>query len=295
VDTALMLVLRQVLDLVLGDLARAAGAAAQLAERFRSTPMVARTLLQHALPTTFGRKAAGWLVSLEEVASTLHQVRRHRLAVQLGGPEGTLAGLGEHGPQVVDELASELHLATPVVPWHTDRTRVAEAASALALSAGISAKIALDVSLLMQNEVAEAFEPALAGRGGSSSMPGKRNPAMSATVSAAWRRAQGLSAVLLGTLAQEHERAAGAWQAEALTLSELCRAAGAAVSVTADILAGLEIDPARMAKNLALTQGEQPSGLGGPSGLNGPPAWLGPAENFVDRALAMYRKAAADA
>jgi 3-carboxy-cis,cis-muconate cycloisomerase len=242
--------------------------------------MVARTLLQHALPTTFGRKAAGWLVALDEVASGVERVRRHRLAVQLGGPEGTLAALGEHGPQVVNELACQLGLLVPVVPWHTDRTRVAEAANALALSAGASAKIALDVSLLMQSEVAEAFEPALAGRGASSSMPGKRNPAMSATVSAAWRRAQGLSAVLLGTLAQEHERAAGAWQAEALTLSELSRAAGGCVSVTADILSGLEVDPARLAQNLALNQA-QAAAEGGP-----PPAWLGAAEDFVDRALA---------
>lgn len=289
VDTALMLVLRQVLDVVLGDLARAAEAAEHLAGRFRSTPMVARTLLQHALPTTFGRKAAGWLVALDEAASGLARVRRHRLAVQLGGPEGTLAGLGKYGPQVVSEVGAELGLLVPVVPWHTDRTRVAEAANALALSAGVSAKIALDVSLLMQNEVAEAFEPALPGRGASSSMPRKRNPAMSATVSAAWRRAQGLSAVLLGTLAQEHERAAGAWQAEALTMSELSRAAGGCVSVTADILSGLEVDPARMAQNLALTQAQAASAAAGT-----PPEWLGPAEGLVDRALAMHREGTRD-
>jgi 3-carboxy-cis,cis-muconate cycloisomerase len=282
VDTALMLVLRQVLELVLGDLARAAEGAAGLAERYRSTPMVARTLLQHALPTTFGRKAAGWLVAVGEVTDHLDYIRRHRLAVQLGGPEGTLSALGPHGPDIVEALARELDLPAPVMSWHTDRTRVAEAAGALALAAGVAAKIALDVSLLMQNEVGEAFEPAAAGRGGSSSMPHKRNPAMSATVGAAWRRAQGLSAILLGAAAQEHERAAGAWQAEALTFSELCRAAGGAVSVSADIVSGLEVDPARMAHNLGPALG--PMATGGEA-----PAWLGPAEALVDRALAQYR------
>jgi len=314
VDTALMLVLRQVLDLVLDDLARAAEATARLAQRYRSTPMVARTLLQQALPTTFGRKAAGWLVALDEVTGSLRHIRHHRLAVQLGGPEGTLAALGEHGPRVVDELASELGLAAPVMSWHTDRTRVAEASGALALAAGVTGKIALDVCLLMQNEVGEAFEPVAPGRGGSSSMPHKRNPAMSAAVLAAWRRAHGLSAILLGAVAQEHERAAGAWQAEALTFSELCQAVGGAVSVTADILSGLEVDPARMAHNLALaepralayglltsegpTRVEVPApGWLGPAdvpGWLGPadvPGWLGPAEALVDRALAMHDKA----
>jgi 3-carboxy-cis,cis-muconate cycloisomerase len=290
VDTALMLVLRPVLDLVLGDLARAADAAASLAERFRSTPMVARTLLQHARPTTFGRKAAGWMVALDEVAGTLSHIRRHRLAVQLGGPEGTLADLGEHGPRVVDDLASDLGLAVPVMSWHTDRTRVAEAAGALALAAGAAGKIALDVCLLMQNEVGEAFEPAAAGRGGSSSMAHKRNPAMSAAVIAAWKRAQGLSAILLGAVAQEHERAAGAWQAEALTFSELCQAAGGAVSVAADILSGLEVVPDRMAHNLALSLGPARGHEMPPTGASAP-SWLGSAEALVDRALALHRKA----
>jgi 3-carboxy-cis,cis-muconate cycloisomerase len=288
VDTALMLVLRQVLDLVLGDLARTAEAVAGLAERYRSTPMVARTLLQHALPTTFGRKAAGWLVAVVEVTDNLDHIRRHRLAVQLGGPEGTLAALGPHGPRVVEELASELGLSVPVMAWHTDRTRVAEAAAALALAAGGAAKIALDVSLLMQNEVGEAFEPAAEGRGGSSSMPHKRNPAMSATVGAAWRRAQGLNAILLGAVAQEHERAAGAWQAEALTFSELCRAAGGAVSVSADIASGLEVDTVRMAHNLGLGHDPAP-GTGRGANQGEAPAWLGAAEALVDRALAQYR------
>jgi 3-carboxy-cis,cis-muconate cycloisomerase len=282
VDTALMLVLRQVLALVATDLARAGDAAADLAQRYRSTPMTARTLLQHALPTTFGRKAAGWLAALREASTAVDDVRRHRLAVQLGGPAGTLDALGDRGPGVVDELASELALLVPVLPWHTDRTRVVEAAGALAMAAGTAGKIALDVSLLMQTEVGEAFEPPAEGRGGSSSMPHKRNPAMATSVTAAWLRANGLHAIVLGAMAQAHERAAGAWQAEALTLSDLCRAAGGAVSVTADILAGLEVDTARMGDNLGLTK---QGGLGERGALQ-----LGSAAAFVDRALDEYRR-----
>jgi 3-carboxy-cis,cis-muconate cycloisomerase len=285
VDTALMLVLRQALGLILGDMDRAKEAAAGLAERYRSAPMAARTLLQQALPTTFGRKAAGWLVALSEVTDGLEHVLHHRLALQLGGPAGTLASLGEHALGVVDEVASELGLLVPVLPWHTDRARVVEASSALALCAGAAAKVALDVSLLMQTEVGEVFEPFAPGRGGSSSMPHKRNPAMAASVTAAWRRAQGQSAVLLAAMPQEHERAVGAWQAEPETISELCRSVAGAVSVTADILEGLEVDTARMARNLDL--GKDALGDDVPDVSRS----LKPAEALVDRALASYRKA----
>jgi 3-carboxy-cis,cis-muconate cycloisomerase len=255
VDTALMLVLRRVLDLVLGDLARLSGAAAELAERHRATLTAARTLLQHASPTTFGRKAAGWLLAAVEATRVLREVRRHRLAVQLGGPAGTLAALGPRGPEVVEGLAAELGLEAPVLPWHTDRTRVAEISSALALAAGVAGKIALDVSLLMQTELSEVFEPHASGRGASSALPHKRNPAMAAEILAAARRAQALAGVVLAGMAQEHERAVGAWQAEWQTVSELSRAAGGAVAFCADMLAGLEVDPGRMAANLAMTRG----------------------------------------
>ena len=254
-DSALMLVLRQVLDLVLGDLARLAGAAAGLAGRHRSTLMAARTLLQQAAPTTFGRKAAGWLVAAVDATKDLRAVRRDRLAVQLGGPAGTLAALGESGPAVMDALASELGLDAPVLPWHTDRSRVAEISSGLALVAGVAGKVALDVSLLMQTEVSEVFEPRAAGRGASSALPHKRNPAMAVEVLAASRRAQALAGVVLSGMAQENERAVGAWQAEWQTVPELSRAAGGAVAFSADMLAGLEVDPRRMADNLAMTRG----------------------------------------
>jgi 3-carboxy-cis,cis-muconate cycloisomerase len=255
IDTALMLVLRRVTDLVLGYLGRLAGAAADLAERYRAVPMVARTLLQHALPTTFGRKAAGWLVAVVDAGEDLRHVRKHRLAVQLGGAAGTLAALGEQGPSVVEALAAELGLEAPALPWHSDRTRVVQISSALALCAGVAGKVALDVSLLMQTEVGEASEPPAEGRGTSSALPHKRNPAMSAEVLAANRRAQGLAAIVLGGGPHEHERAVGAWQSEWQTLLELSRAAGGAVAVAAEMVSGLQLDTARMAKNLELTRG----------------------------------------
>jgi 3-carboxy-cis,cis-muconate cycloisomerase len=255
IDTALILVLRRVTDLVLADLGRLARAAAMLAKEHRSTLAAARTLLQHAGPTTFGRKAAGWLVAVMEVGDNLREARRSRLAVQLGGPAGTLASLGGAGPRVVELVAAELGLEVPALPWHTDRTRVAEVSCALALCAGTAGKVALDVSLLMQTEVSEVFEPSAAGRGASSSLPHKRNPAMAAEVLAACRRAEALAGVVLSGMVQEQERAVGAWQAEWQTVPELARAAGGAVSFAADMLAGLEVSPARMAQNLASTRG----------------------------------------
>ena len=254
-DTALMLVLQRGLELVSDDLHRLSGAAAALAEEHRSTLIAARTLLQHAAPTTFGRKVAGWLVAIVEVGQVLTEVRRRRLAVQLGGPAGTLAALGTSGPAVVEALASELGLGVPVLPWHTDRTRVVEVSSALALAAGVAAKIALDVALLMQTEVSEAFEPSAAGRGASSALPHKRNPSMAAEIMADGRRAAALAGAVLAGMAQEHERAVGGWQAEWQTMSELARAAGGAVAFAADLLGGLEVDRTRMENNLALTRG----------------------------------------
>ena len=278
-DTATMLVANDALGLVEADLGELAGAAAGLAQEHRSTLSVARTLLQHAAPTTFGAKAAGWLVAAVEAATSVREARRRRLAVQLGGPAGTLAGLGPAGPRLVEGLAGELGLLVPPLPWHTDRTRVAELAGALGRSAGVAAKVALDVALLMQTEVGEVREPAAPGRGGSSSLPHKRNPAMAVTVGAAWRLAQGHVAVLLGAMAQEHQRAAGAWQAEQLAFTELCRAAGGAVAVTAEMLSGLEVDPARMAANLQMSEG-----------LVDARGSTGSAELFVDRALSLYQE-----
>jgi 3-carboxy-cis,cis-muconate cycloisomerase len=233
-------------------------------------------VLQQAAPTTFGRKAAGWLVALNEGGDAVRHTGQHGLAVQLGGPAGTLSALGRAGPTVVQDVASLLGLAVPVLPWHTDRSRVVAAAGALVLCAGTAAKIALDVSLLMQNEVDEVREPPLPGRGASSSMAHKCNPSMATAVNAAWRRALGSYGVILGAMAQEHERAAGAWQAEPETMSELCRSAGGAISVVADMLEGLEVNTEAMAKNLAA------SVVGSEATMS--------TELLVDKALADHRK-----
>lgn len=265
-DTAAALVAWRALTPVLDDLAAAASAAAVLADRHRDTVMVARTLLQHALPTTFGLKAAGWLVALDEARAALAEVRDNRLAVQFGGAAGTLAALGSAGTTVLGLLAEELGLAEPTVPWHTNRVRVAQLAGALGATAGVVGKIALDVVLLAQSEVAEVAEAdALfsaeaiqnrptapeGGRGGSSAMPHKRNPIGAILVSAGTRRVPGLVATLLGAMPQEHERAAGAWHAEWEPLSELLRLVGGAAAGIREVLAGLRVDAARMGENLA--------------------------------------------
>jgi 3-carboxy-cis,cis-muconate cycloisomerase len=254
-DSALMLVIGRATDLVVDHLDDLASAAATLAQRHRSTPMAARTLLQQALPTTFGAKASGWLVATLEAAETVHRARQRCKVVQLGGAAGTLASLGDSGPRVVEAVAAELGLGVAVMPWHSDRTRVVEMACALAMATGVAGKISSDVALLMQTEVGEAFEPAAAGRGGSSALPQKRNPAMAAVVGAAVRRTNGLAGVILGCMVQEHERAVGAWQAEWQAMTGLLQSTGGALSTTAEMLAGLDVDARRMASNLDITRG----------------------------------------
>jgi 3-carboxy-cis,cis-muconate cycloisomerase len=252
VDTAAMQVARIALDLILVDLRGAADAAAALARDHRDTPMAARTLLQQAVPTTFGLKAAGWLVALDAAAERLETVRATRLAVQLGGAAGTLASLGPDGPAVVRELARLLGLAEPLLPWHTDRTRIAELAGALGETAGVVAKPARDVILLSQTEVGEVRE---AAGGGSSTMPHKQNPVASIAALACARRAPALAGALLGSMDHEHERAAGAWHAEWAPLMDLLVAVGAAASWLRECLSGLGVDVERMRSNLDTTGG----------------------------------------
>jgi 3-carboxy-cis,cis-muconate cycloisomerase len=214
IDTAWSLVAVRALGPILDDLDGAAGACAGLAENHRATVMAGRTLGQQALPITFGLKAAGWLAALDEAAAGLDQIRRERLAAQLGGAAGTLASFGTDGVEVVRVYAAELGLAEPALPWHTNRTRVAELAGALGVAAGALGKLGLDVTLLAQTELGEVTEAAEEGRGGSSTLPHKRNPVGAVLVVAATRRVPGLVATVLGSMAQEQERAAGAWHAE---------------------------------------------------------------------------------
>jgi len=253
-DTAAMLIVARSLPLIDADLTQLAAGCAGLAERHRSTPMAGRTLLQHALPITFGQKAAGWLVAALDARAALRNVVP-RLAVQLGGAAGTLAALGDAGPEVLRSLALDLGLAEPVLPWHTDRTRVAEVASALGLVAGTGAKIAFDVALMMQTEIAEVQEPAAPGRGGSSTLPHKRNPVGAAAVGAAERHATSLVGLLLAGMVQEHERAVGAWQAEWEALGSLLRVAGGIAARVAETVVGLEVSTDAMARNLRQSGG----------------------------------------
>ncbi|RTM14495.1 MAG: 3-carboxy-cis,cis-muconate cycloisomerase [Bradyrhizobiaceae bacterium] len=255
IDTATMLTLRAGIDALDVDLSRAIKGFAALARSHRNTAMVARTWLQHALPMPFGLKAAEYASSLARARCRLRRLRREGLALQFGGAAGTLAALGDKGLVVAERLARELDLPLPEAPWHTHRDRIAEAASCLAILAGSCGKIARDVSLLMQTDVAEAFEPAGEGRGGSSTMPHKRNPVAAASALGAATMAPQLAATIFAAQVQDHERSAGPWHAEWPTLPQLMLVTSGALAAIVDIAEGLEVDAARMRRNLDATQG----------------------------------------
>lgn len=253
-DTAAMLIARRTLGVVLDDLTAASEAAAGLAREHRDTPIVARTLLQHALPTTFGLKAAVWMTGIDDAVARLNSVDRTRLAVEFGGGAGTLASLGDKGLAVLGYLAEELELNEPVLPWHTDRTRIADLAGALGGAAGAVGKPAADVILMAQTEVGEVRE-GVPGRGGSSTMPHKQNPIAAVAAVACAQRVPGLVSNLMSSLVHEHERAAGSWHAEWIPYSELFVAVGSGAAWLRDCLENIEVDTARMRANLDLTGG----------------------------------------
>jgi len=289
-DTGLVLQLRGALGGIDADLDRLAAALAALARAHRDTLIVGRTWLQHAQPTTFGLKVAGWLDALDRDRARLAEWRARGLVVQLGGAVGNLAALGPAGLDVVAALAAELGLGAPRLPWHTARDRVAEAGTTLALLVGTLGKIARDVSLLMQTEVGEAFEPDAPGRGGSSAMPQKRNPVGSAAVLAAAARVPALASVLLAAMPQAHERGLGDWPAEWDTLPEICGLAAGAAAQMADVVAGLEVDAARMSANLDATRGQIFSGaVAAELARKGAPAAHAVVERACRRAVAEKR------
>ena len=248
-DTALLLSARDAVAAIDADLAAAAAAAAGLAERHRDDVVMGRTLMQQALPTTFGLKAAGWLSGLEGARLRLAGVVAS-LPVQYGGAVGTLAANGGSGVALRAGLAGELDLAVTAAPWHTVRLPIADLAGALGTAAGVVAGVAVDVVLLAQSEVAEAAEIS-ATRGGSSAMPHKANPVAAISARACARRAPGLVATLFAAMEQEHERAAGAWHSEWPTLTDLLVTVGSAASWLAESLASLRVDRARMAATVA--------------------------------------------
>jgi 3-carboxy-cis,cis-muconate cycloisomerase len=278
-DSASMLVARNACRLLDAELAALAGVCARLAEEHRSTPMAARTLLQQAVPTTFGLKAAGWLVAVLDARRRLAQVE---LAAELGGAAGTLAALGTHGGEVLRLFAVELGLAEPVLPWHAHRGRIAELAGALDAGAAAAAKIGLDVVLLAQTEVGEVSE---GSGGGSSTMPHKRNP-VRATLARACARGVHAQTSLLCDGDYEHERAAGAWHAEWSALSDALALAGGAAAAARDCLDGLRVDVARMRANMTGELYAERDALG----LEADESYLGSADAFVERALTRYRE-----
>ena len=255
IDTATMLMLRAGIDALLGDIERAISGFAKLARQHRNTAVVARTWLQHALPMPFGLKLAEYAAALHRSRQRLKHLRGNTLALQFGGAAGTLAALGDKGLAVAEKLAQELKLPLPDAPWHTHRDRIAEAASVFAIVAGTCGKIARDVSLMMQTDVAEAFEPSGEGRGGSSTMPHKRNPVAAASALAAATMAPNLAATIFAAQVGDHERSAGPWHAEWPTLPMLMLVMSGALAAIVDIAEGLEVDTARMRANLHATQG----------------------------------------
>jgi 3-carboxy-cis,cis-muconate cycloisomerase len=268
VDTAAMLVTRRALVPLVADAIGVAHAAAGLAGTHRDTAIAGRTLLQQAVPTSFGLKAAGWLTGVDDALVGVRAAREAALAVQMGGP------VGHREPAVGARVAAELGLADPGIPWHTNRVRPATISAALGVLAGALAKVARDVLLLAQSEVAEVSEGGAADRGASSAMAHKRNPVGAVAVLACTERVPGLVATMLSAMAQEHERAAGAWQAEWGTLSELVRLTGSAAAWSRELLERLVVDPARMRENA--------EGLEGDLGAAGP---------LIDRALLAHERA----
>jgi 3-carboxy-cis,cis-muconate cycloisomerase len=255
IDTAVMLTLRAGIDTLLSDIDRAIAGFARLARQHRNTAVVARTWLQHALPMPFGLKLAEYAASLHRSRGRLKHLKQHSLALQFGGAAGTLAALGDQGWKVAEQLSKLLQLPLPEAPWHSHRDRIADAASVLAIIAGTCGKIARDVQLMMQTDVAEAFEPSGEGRGGSSTMPHKRNPVAAASALAAAIMAPNLAATIFAAQVGDHERSAGPWHAEWPTLPSLLLVTSGALAATVDIAEGLEVDVARMRANLDATGG----------------------------------------
>ena len=250
-DTALVLCLARALPILQSDHEQLTGALRRLSNQHADTIMLGRTLLQPAPPITFGLKAAGWFAAVSRTGAQMIAAGHGACVLQFGGATGTLAALGPHGLAVAAELARELELKDPGAPWHAHRDRLASLVTACGVYCGTLAKIARDVTLLMQYEVAEAAEPG----GGSSTMPHKQNPVACGIALAAATRVPGLVAAFLAAMPNEHERGVGAWAAEAPTLVAVVQATGAAVASVRDAIGALGVDPDRMRANLVATGG----------------------------------------
>lgn len=255
IDTGLVLQLRDALALIEADLARLARGLAAQARRHAATVLPGRTWLQHALPITLGVKLAAIVSALDRHRARVALARRHGLVLQFGGAAGTLASLHDQGLAVSKALGERLGLAVPDMPWHTERDRLCDVAATLGMLTATLGKLARDIALLAQSEVGEADEPAAPGRGGSSTMPQKRNPVGASIALAAAVRVPGLVATMLAAAVQEHERGLGNWPAEWETLPQIVMLAGGALAAMAQTAEGLEVHADRMRANLDLTNG----------------------------------------
>ncbi|ALU60198.1 3-carboxy-cis,cis-muconate cycloisomerase [Pseudomonas syringae pv. lapsa] len=254
-DSGLVLQLRRAIVLLECDLSRLADAMAEQAQCHACTPLAGRTWLQQATPVTLGMKIAGWLGAVTRHRQRLNEIKPRLLCLQFGGASGSLAALGDQAFSVAEALADELQLALPEQPWHTQRDRLVEFAGLLGLIAGSLGKLGRDVSLLMQTEVGEVFEPSAPGKGGSSTMPHKRNPVGAAVMISTATRAPGLVGTMLSAMPQEHERSLGLWHAEWETLPELCCLVSGSLQQALQVIPGLQVDAERMAINLQSTKG----------------------------------------
>ena len=255
IDTGRVLQLREAIDLITTDLAALADNLASLAHQHRATIMMGRTWMQHAQPTTLGLKIAGWLDAIMRHQDRLQALRTRVCVLQFGGAAGTLASLGDSGLTVATALAKDLSLALPALPWHTHRDRMGEVATTFGLLTGTLGKIARDIALHAQTEIAELAEPLVQGRGGSSTMPHKRNPVACSAVLACAMRVPALVSTMLTAMVQEQERALGGWQAEWETLPEIASLTSAALNQLREVTSGLSVDVARMRSNIDITQG----------------------------------------
>jgi 3-carboxy-cis,cis-muconate cycloisomerase len=255
IDSGRVLQLRDAIDLITTDLAELADTLASLAHQHRATIMMGRTWMQHAQPTTLGLKIAGWLDAIMRHQDRLQALRTRVCVLQFGGAAGTLASLGDSGLTVATALAKDLSLALPALPWHTHRDRMGEVATTFGLLTGTLGKIARDIALHAQTEIAELAEPLVQGRGGSSTMPHKRNPVACSAVLACAMRVPALVSTMLTAMLQEQERALGGWQAEWETLPEIASLTSAALNQLREVTSGLSVDAARMRSNIDITQG----------------------------------------
>ncbi|EOR06813.1 3-carboxy-cis,cis-muconate cycloisomerase [Acinetobacter genomosp. 15BJ] len=255
IDTATILQCRDALALIEKQLQQAYQISLKQAQQYRDQVMIGRTWLQQALPITLGHKFARWAAALKRDLDRLHAMKSRVFTVQLGGAVGSLASLQDQGSAVVQAFAEQLNLTVPECTWHSERDRMVELASMLALIVGNVGKMAKDWSLLMQTEIAEVFEPTAAGRGGSSTMPHKRNPVAAASILAAANRVPALMASVYQSMVQEHERALGAWHAEWLAIPEIFQLCAGALERSCDVLEHMQVNAEAMQRNLECTQG----------------------------------------